>query len=492
MGGERWWNRKISARKAEWVLFALALVAVLLVPLPRYGFLPDHHGFLSSHGLTLAAHLSSEHHFLMYNRIVADSVGVEHYEAYNRFSIVPFALIRCAMEFGGEDLFSEYACAQKLMLLFMLGAMFCAFLALKRLRGNAWLALTTVMLAFSSYYFVYYGDMVFNDMPSLFGCMLVFHGLVTHLQENRPKQLLAKSLVAVAMGWQVYAMLLPSLAVLWWKNRRTKENALLAAVPVVFGALLLAFNLANECIATQKPLMETSTVKSILFRFGDANDDRYAPWREELRNAAFLKEQLWRMGTSAIPGATNMALAEVNVFAVRHSRLGALLSPFSCAGVAFILIALGFVFRKVPRFPALSLLFLAFCWTLPMKHFTAFHDFQSLFFVGIPIVLYDGLLGMLPRKKVLFMTFAVVALISMGVSWNLEYLQKAEMQADSGAALRNLQRAADEIRDNPEAVVFVDGDYTTIGGAHHAVAFALPNAVFTNDSTRAQYILTSP
>ena len=68
------------------VIMACAMLAVLLTPLPRYGFLPDHHGFLSSHGLTLAAHLSPEHHFLMYNRIAVDSaccegaVGISHLE----------------------------------------------------------------------------------------------------------------------------------------------------------------------------------------------------------------------------------------------------------------------------------------------------------------------------------------------------------------------------------------------------------------------------
>lgn len=98
---------------------------------------------------------------------------------------------------------------------------------------------------------------------------------------------------------------------------------------------------------------------------------------------------------------------------------------------------------------------------------------------------------MLPRKKALLLTLAVVAMISMGISWNLEYLQKEEMQVDSGVAMRNLQRAADEIRDNPGTIVFVDGDYATIGGAH-AAAFALPEAVFTDDSANAQYILPGP
>ena len=113
--------------RLERVLFAILLLAVCLLPYPDIA--PkgnDHYGFVSSHGLALAAHLSPERHFLMYNRIVVDAVGADHYEAYNRFSIVPYALIRGAMELGGDDLFAQVTSARKLMLLFWLAAAFCA------------------------------------------------------------------------------------------------------------------------------------------------------------------------------------------------------------------------------------------------------------------------------------------------------------------------------------------------------------------------------
>ena len=483
---------KRAPRWTEWILFAILLLAVCLLPRPDIAPAKGHHGYLSSHGLTLAAHLSPEHHFLMYNRIVIDSTGTEHYEAYNRFSIVPFALIRCAMAFGGDDLLAQVAAARKLMQLFWLGAMFCAWLAFKRLGRDPFAALTIVLLSFSSHYFLYYGDMVFNDIPALFGCMLLFHGLVEHWQENRPRQLLAKALVAVALGWQAFAMLFPAVALLWWKNRRTKENLLLAGAPLLLGIALLAFNLANECIATRTPLLETSTAKSIVFRLGRAPESSYAPYARSLDRGNFIQEQLYRVGVASAPPAIMQTVNCVNrPLLLLAGKWIVWRNTVSHGILALALVVLVIVLRRKEWFPPLCLLALAFCWTLPMRHFTAFHDFQAIFLVGIPLILFDALLRIVPSRSKSLPLLALGALISLSAAAIGSYDAKLAEQEDAHLRLVALQTIANSLRAEEHPVIHVDAEaFTTIGGARHTLGFALPKARFTDDQRQAQWHLS--
>ena len=477
----------------ERALFAALLLIVWLLPYPELAPSKGHNGFLSSHGLTLAAHLSPERHLLMYNRIVVDSAGVDHYEAYNRFSVVPFLLIRGAMELGGDDLFAQVTAARKLMLLFWLGAMFCAYLAFKRLGRSSLVALTVVMLAFSTPFFLRYNDMVFNDVPALFGCMLLFHGLVVHWQENRPRQLLVKALVAVALGWQAYAMLFPAVALLQWKNRRTKENLLLAGAPLLLGVALLAFNLANECIATQTPLSETSTAKSISFRHGNAPDSSYASYAYALDQRAFAKEQLYRIGVSATPAILQQVLALLNKSLVPFSGKWLIWKTTAVHGIlalAVVACALALAARRKEAFPPFCLLALALCWTLPMKHFTAFHDFQAIFLVGVPLILFDFLLGFLPSKSKIHPILATIFLASFVVAAVQICEDKISTQAESHSRIVELQAVTDSLRSESLPVILLaDTAYKEIGGARHTLGFSLPQARFTDDERVAQWRL---
>ena len=71
------------------------------------------------------------------------------------------------------------------MLLFFIAAAVLAYLSLCRLASNRWIALTATLLAFSSYYLLYYNDMTANEgMPDLFAVMLTFHGMIIFVQEG--------------------------------------------------------------------------------------------------------------------------------------------------------------------------------------------------------------------------------------------------------------------------------------------------------------------
>ena len=125
----------------------------------------------------------------------------------------------------------------------------------------------------------------------LFAVMLVFHGMVVFVQEGRFRQLLARTCVALLLGWHVYAFLLPFLilglageAVRAWKEgtavwprvRSTGAAVLrsrymaLGVFALLFGAVVLGFNFANEYAAFggERRVSELPSVQSMLKRTG--------------------------------------------------------------------------------------------------------------------------------------------------------------------------------------------------------------------------------
>ena len=160
--------------------------------------------------MAIAANISPSKHFLAFLDKRIDSDGNPVYGHYHSFSNAPFALIKLlAILPFPEDLRAQIYAARVLMLLFFSAAALLAYLALCRLFSNRWIALIAVLLAFSSKYLLYYSDSLFVEMPVLFGIMLTFHGMVLFVQEGRFRQLLLKACIAVLLGWQAFALILP-------------------------------------------------------------------------------------------------------------------------------------------------------------------------------------------------------------------------------------------------------------------------------------------
>lgn len=498
VGNERWWERKSSARKAEWALFALSLIVLLVLPLPRTGFLDNQLHGLSAHGLTLAAHLSPERHFLMYNRIMLDADGVERIEPYNRFPIVPFALIRCAMAFGGDDLMDQFVCARKLMLAFLLGAMFCAYLAFRRLRPGSWAVPVVIALAFSSKFCLYYGDMVFNDIPELFGCMLTFHGFVVYWQEKRFGQLLAKALIAVALGWQIYAMILPVAAYIWLKKKNSKDAIRLAVIPIALGVLLLSFNFAQEYMAAQKPVLEMTSVQSALGRTGLMKQEGYRAMHAHelpMGQLQFAKQQVSRAVYAMVPavamvivGAAHDLMSDGANVSETNGRLLALFAPIAAIGAVPLFIIL-FRRRAISMVAAIPLISLAIFWSFPMKNFTMIHDFQGLFWIGVPLIFYDALFALLPKQSKVFPAFLLVALVAGACAFLRLNEDKSADSVETYVKVIMLQSEMRKFGGEMHPRVYVNGSYSEIAPSRHVLAFAMPQAVFTSAIEQADYVL---
>ena len=406
-------DRLRSIPGQKWVPLALltfALATVFLFGNDRSHFYrPGHHDYLSSHGMSLAANLSPKHNFLLFNRQIRAVDGSPGYQPYSRFPVGAFALIKLAIYPFGESLANQIYAARMLMLVFFAAAAVVAYAVLLRLLDNRWAAVAATLLAFSSYYCLYYNDMVFNDVPSLFGLILTFHGMVVFQQEGRFGQLLMKSGIALLLGWQVVALILPFVAIglmceLIQGRPNNSSNVLselrrlgtiiIRSLYLKFGVaaglfviLIMAGNLANEYSALDGavPLKDLPSVNKMIARIG-ADPGFKARYADSVRWPTFLKREFYRIGGIVVPFSLPGYVTPFGQHSDSRLRLQRfILGIVGIAATSACLIGLRYSRYKILT---ASLLLSGFIWAFPMRHFTAFHDFQSLFYIGIPLVFF--------------------------------------------------------------------------------------------------------
>ena len=391
----------LSARRLPPLLLLLALSTVFLFGNDRGHFYRtgEHHTRVSANYLTVAENLSPEHNFLSFYYRTLDEDGTPAYHPYNRFPLGGYALIKLAMLPFGDGLSAKILAARMVMLLSFVGSGALAYLSLCRLAGSCWIALAATLLAFSSYYLLYYNDMVATENGlSLFGVLLAFHGMVLFAQEGRFRQLLVKACAALLLGWHVYALLLsfivlgalsglkrarrPSvpfgLAVKSWVSAPPFRRCLtLGAVTLLFGMAVLSFNLGNErrALGGEVPLAELPTAQSMAKRFGgdDEFNERNA---KRLAWGNFLEDQLYRVARSTLPFS-------ISPFHNREAdRLGVIVGAVALGGAVMALLA------ARQKMLLATLLCAGFCWAFPVRHHTAIQEYEAVFFVGVPLVLF--------------------------------------------------------------------------------------------------------
>ncbi len=398
------------------LLLLLAVSTVFLFGGDRERFYrpPGYHNLLSANHLTVAANLSPEHNFLLFYYQTLDEDGAPAYLPYSRFPLGGYALIKLAILPFGNDFSAQIYAARLMFLLFFAGSAALAYLSLCRLTANRWIALTASLLAFSSYYLLYYNDMVATENGlSLFGVLLTFHGMVLFVQEGRFRQLLIKACAALLLGWHVYALLLPFI-VLGMASELNRARRLsappglasqikhyvaallfsrylrLGVVTLLFGVASLSFNLGNEYRAFdgEVPLMELPTVKSMTYRLGgdDAFNERYT---EVLAWRNFLANQFYRIARATLPFLIS-SFDNANIYE-NKAYLGLIIGSLVSGGAVIGLL----IARHKMLLATLALS--GFCWALPMRHNTAFHDHEGVFYIGVPLVLFAMGLSCLHR-----------------------------------------------------------------------------------------------
>ncbi len=463
-----------SERLSLWLLL-LALSTLFLCSFDKgYFYRPGSPNWNTAKNLAMAENLSPHHHFRLFVGLRPGPGGDPAYEMFSRYPVGGYALIKLAILPFGNDLSAGILAARMLMLLLFGAAALLAFHSLARITSHRWVALAATLAAFSSYYMLLYGDAVSVEYGvDLFAVMLVFHGMVVFVQEGRFRQLLARTCVALLLGWHVYAFLLPFLilglaheAVRAWKDGtalwprvcstaaavlRSRYMAL-GVFALLFGAAVLGFNFANEYAAFggQTAVSELPSFQSMLRRTGLDQDASFDPgwW---LR---FLREQFHRVRVASVPfvltdwgaglrgwfpsvplSASGLSGPELWVYLL-------LLLMAVAASAAVVRLARRLLAWR-PRMLLATLALSGFFWALPMRHNAAYHNHEALYYVGVPLAFHSLLLLYLHKRcgRAPVVGLAVAALLAFAVSaFQMDRRQRpdarvAEIQQDALAEL---------------------------------------------------------
>ena len=383
--------------------------------------LPSHDGD-SAKNLALAENLSPAHNFRLFLRLYPGPDGAPAYEMYSRFPIGSYALIKLAIAPFPDRLSAQLHAARILMLLMFAAAAALAYQSLRRITARPAIALTATLLAFSSYYILFYNDMIANEIiMDLFAVMLVFHGMTVFIQEKRFPQLLIKTAIAILLGWHVYALLLPFIALgltaeliraakhphpptatltrlrYIAKKFLTSRYLTLGIAAALFGLAVLTFNLANEYTAHDGnvPLQQLPSAQSILKRIGQ--DPQYnAAQIDALEWCRFLPGQFRRIGRMTLPYALTAHTDGLHGF---HPP-GKIPLPYLPIGLAALVACLaGLLLTPRHRLLLATLALSGIAWALLVRHNTAVHNYESVFYIGIPLTLFTLILCQTQQQR---------------------------------------------------------------------------------------------
>ena len=422
-------------RLTLWLLL-LALSTVFLCSFDKgYFYHPNRlHDVASAVNLAVAENLSPDHGFRLFLRLHPGPGDAPTYGMYSDFPVGGYALIKLAILPFGTDLSAGILAARMLMLLLFSAAALLAFHSLARITSHRWIALAATLAAFSSYYMLLYSDAVSVEYSvDLFAVMLVFHGMVVFVQEGRFRQLLARTCVALLLGWHVYAFLMPFLilgtasdAVRAWKEgtsvwprvRSTGAAVLrsrymaLGVFALLFGAAVLGFNLANEYAAFggERPVSELPSVQSMLKRTG--LDQKPNTVFDRVGWLIFLQQQFFRVCVASVPFVlTDWGVDLLEWFSSAPFSASVVFSGLrlwvALPALLMVMVASTTVVRlagpllaRRSRLLVATLALSGFFWALPMRNNTAnpVHDFEALYYVGVPLLFYSLLLLYVHRR----------------------------------------------------------------------------------------------
>ena len=465
-GGDRW----CSSAPPLTLLF-LALATVFLFGGGRGHFyqknshadIKQHHMITQNH-MTVAMNLSPEHDFLGFYHPILDGDGDLTYYPYNRFPVLGHVLIKLATLPFPDDLSARLAAARMLMLAFFAAAATLAYLALCGLVRSRWAALAATLLSFSSYYTLYYNDMVATEgVVGLFGVMLVFHGMAVYATEGRFGQLLAKTCAALLLDWHVYALLLPyvllglAAALRHRDGRAVRRHLTLGVVALVLGSLVLAGNFTREYVALggEVAAAELPSVRAMLHRTG------VAP-KFGLDSTAQAKEQLGRIGAATVPWTVGYFISDINPDALRRSARGVRMYVVLGSVLSILIVLTTLVLFLSPatrhRLPLAALALSGPCWAVAMRY-NVHHGFEAMFYIGIPLA---GFVLMLPRLdrllggRVRCSVLAGLAAVPMFVLSSFLMARAADPDPEHATYMRALAADVDSIRELAEGkTIFV-------------------------------------
>lgn len=430
---------------AEIVFFSMLILFFLFIQSEGPGFFTD----TSAHGMAIARSIEYKTPFFVYYGKYIDKEGKINYEVYNRFSPVSFFLIKFISGFSTSFSQQIYA-ARQLMNFFHASSLFVGYLIASRVLNNRVLGAGAAFLTFSTFYSVYYKDMIFNDVPQLFFCLLIIYLIISNAST---RTLVIVSFLSALTGWQFFSILTAWLVldfIIIINGRKTLsfdlfinsflkgKSVILFLFSVLICIAIIFFMLINESFYMNQDLRDTGSYKSIISRVGLSRDKvSLEPYHSTRTNWEFhLRLQIFRFMMSFYPfyivrtsepcshildylRSLGIHSPDISCYAKISEYYADLLkyrehgTPPARSFSLFIsnITAFNFfifsififaLYRQKNNEKFLYTFFLLFLapvlWLVVLRQFLVIHDFQSMFYIPPVLGVYSILLSLInPR-----------------------------------------------------------------------------------------------
>lgn len=365
------------------------------------------HNYLTSHALTLANNLSFNNNLLLYNFKHINPDGTVFFDSYTRFPITIFALLKPITLLFPNDVANQVYLSRLIMCIFFYGAIFICFKLFKAMTKSRFQSIVITFISFSSFYVLNYYDMVFNDTPSLFGTMLSFYSIFK-LKNGDKKRYYLFAFVSALFGWQsltvyiswnlveLYNILsIPesrNLRSIIGKIKTTKSFRVLV-LTLSTSITFLTFQLITEWRTLGSNFSQLPFIERLLFQFGPESF-------KEVSWNAYLRKEIQYLNKITFPHYKQL------FFAILAISL-----PFISSKISFKKSSLK-NFHKNEYLPILILS--GILWHLIMRYFSFVHEFQAIFYIGIPLTIYYSFTRLLSKNS--FKSLSIIVIIFFCIS----------------------------------------------------------------------------
>ena len=350
---------------------------------------PQHHGKVSTLTLAIIVRSTVENGFVGYATTLKDDQNKIQYDYFDRYPVFFGVLFNAILSLSSK-LSVKVIIAKQVMNVIFLATLVLAFLILDKLTRNKLLSLSAVLLAFSNPFLLFYKDMVHFDQPALFGFLLVIYAIALYKLDGRKLPIFIATLVSIALGrgyasyailglWLIFEAFLIFRSKTSGFGQKLKDLLrhpafLLSIMGIIWGAGLLSYNIVIEARTRNIPIMQTSIIDSAQRRLSlspQFNEDAGSviDW------PSFTTTQINRIIQWAFPNSTVLGFG----------FLGNLLL------LILMFVVMGIFLRGQPtekRIVYLLLVLSGFAWLFPLRNLAAFHDYTTMYYIGIPMVLF--------------------------------------------------------------------------------------------------------
>jgi hypothetical protein len=371
---------------------------------------PNHHGWVTAHTLAIISNATPQNYFVGYALVAITDQGELHYDYFDRYPFFFSAIMNRILSLA-PTLADKILLAKQVMNFIFLATVILAFLLIDKLINDKILAVAAALLSFSNLYLLWYKDMVHFDQPALFGFLLLIYAIAFYKLDRTKRFLYVATFVAIALGrgYASYSIFMVWLAVEAFLILKTRGLSLiekikqlirhpsfyLFVVAIVWGGILLGYNILIEARTRHVTILQTSIIQSARSRL--SLNPEFNVEKEGIINwPDFLESQIDRVVRWAFP--------------FRSINKGLFVSSLILIGM-FVVMGLmlqkaGTEKRTIYWLLALS----GFGWLIPLRNLSAFHDYTAMYYIGIPLAFFAAVfvLVKIPRNVTYFIVVATL------------------------------------------------------------------------------------